>query len=328
MSWAERVQTFRRSVLGLNRRNQDFVFRYNSRELFHLADNKIATKAALSARGIPVPKSFAVFEVQRDLRRIGRVLGRRNDFVLKPARGSGGGGILAIVRREGETFFKASGKGLVLRDLEDHTSDILAGAYSRNQRHDEAILEYRVHAEPTLAAMSFEGVADIRVLVFLGVPLLAMLRLPTRCSDGRANLHLGGIGVGIDLVSGRTSAAMSYGGPVEAHPDLGVPLLGVQLPAWEEVLEISSRCYDALGLGYFGADLVLDAQYGSMVLEVNGRPGLGIQLANGRGLRPLLEAVELRRPQSLPVRERVALGREIFEKTRLLRNPHFGARGE
>lgn len=315
MSLREQLRVFRRTVLGLNRRNQDYVFRYNSRELFHLADNKIATKAALAARGIPVPKSFAVFEVQWDLRRVGWALRKLSDFVMKPARGSGGGGILAIARREGERFFKPSGECFSQRDIEDHASDILAGAFSRNQRFDEAILEYHVHSDPTLDAMSFGGVADYRLLVFLGVPVMAMLRLPTRRSDGRANLHLGGIGVGIDMLSGMTSAAVSFHGPVEAHPDLGVPLLGVRLPAWEEVLEIAARCYDALGLGYFGADLVLDAALGPLVLEVNGRPGLGIQLANGRGLRPLLEAVERRRPQRLPVRERIALGREIFAAT-------------
>jgi alpha-L-glutamate ligase-like protein len=316
VSLLDRLQAFRGAVLGLNRRNQDYVFRYNSRELFHLADNKLATKAALAAQGIPVPRSFTVFEVQWDLRRLGWAVRRLSDFVVKPARGSGGGGILAIARREAEKFFKASGTFLSQRDLEDHASDILAGAFSRNQRYDEAILEYRVHSHPILDRMSFGGVADVRVLVFLGVPLMAMLRLPTRRSDGRANLHLGGIGVGVDLASGRTLAGIGFGGPVDSHPDLGVALAGVTLPAWGDVLEISSRCYDALGLGYFGADLVVDASHGAMVLEINGRPGLGIQLANGRGLRPLLEAVERRQPQRLPVPERIQLGRQISEEAR------------
>ena len=232
---------------------------------------------------------------------------------MKPARGSGGGGILAITRREGEKFFKASGRCLSQRDLEDHAADILAGAFSRNQRSDAAILEYRVRAESILDAISVGGVADFRILVFLGVPLMAMLRLPTRRSDGRANLHLGGVGVGVDMVSGQTTSAVAFHGSIERHPDLGISLLGIRVPHWEEILEISSQCYDALGLGYFGADLVLDADHGPMVLEVNGRPGLGIQLANRRGLRPLLETVEGRQPQHLPVQERVALGREIFD---------------
>jgi len=306
------LRRFYRTVLGLNRRNTDYVFRHNPRTLFHLVDNKIETKAALTAHGIPVPRSYAIFEVQWDLRRFGWAIRRLNDFVLKPARASGGGGILAIVRREGDVFYKASGAGLRQRDLEDHVSDILAGAFSRNQRQDEAILEYRVRSEPTIAAMSYGGVADFRVLVFLGVPVMAMLRLPTRRSDGRANLHMGGLGVGIDLATGRTTRAIGPGGAIERHPDLGVPLSGVTFPAWEQILEIATRCFEALRLGYFGADLVLDVERGPLVLEVNGRPGLGIQLANGRGLRPLLEEVERRDPRELPLRDRIALGQELF----------------
>ena len=55
-----------------------------------------------------------------------------------------------------------------------------------------------------------------------------------------------------------------------------------------------------------------------MILELNARPGLTIQLANGAGLRPRLQAVDARLgwpggddEQRLPVEERVALGQEI-----------------
>lgn len=300
----------------MNRRNTDYVFRYNPRHLFHLVDNKIETKAVLAANGIPVPRSYAVFEVQWDLRRLGWAVRRLSDFVVKPARASGGGGILAVVRREGEAFFKASGAALTLQDLEDHVSDILAGAFSRNQRQDEAMLEYLVRQDATIGAMSFGGVGDFRILVFQGIPLMAMLRLPTRRSDGRANLHLGGLGVGIDMVTGRTIRAVGPQGAVERHPDLGVPLVGVELPQWEPILEIATRCYDALGLGYFGADLVLDAERGPLVLEANARPGLAIQLANERGLRSLLESVEGRVRNGWSISDRVALGKELFAAAR------------
>ncbi|MGH7803604.1 MAG: alpha-L-glutamate ligase-like protein [Candidatus Binatia bacterium] len=309
------IARFRREVLGLNRRNQEYVFRHNSRALFHLVDDKIGTKAALASAGIPVPKSFAVFEVQRDLRRLGWALRRLVDFVMKPARGSGGGGVLSIVGREGERFLKGSGAALTQADLEDHASDILAGAYARNQRQDEALVEYRIRPESVVGAMSYGGVADFRFLVFQGVPVLAMMRLPTRLSDGRANLHMGGIGVGIDLAAGVTTGAFGRGRAIERHPDLGTELVGVRLPHWEEMLDIAARCHEPVPLGFFGADLVLDAERGPMVLEINARPGLGIQLANRRGLRPVLEAVEAARPARLSVPERIALGKEIFAKT-------------
>lgn len=309
------IRRFRREVLGLNRRNQEYVFRHNQRSLFHLVDDKIGTKAALANGGIPVPKSFAVFEVQWDLRRLGWAVRRLTDFVMKPARGSGGGGVLAITGRDGDRFLKASGARLTVADLEDHASDILAGAFARNQRQDEAILEYRIRPDPVVGAMSFGGVADFRILVFLGVPILAMLRLPTRKSDGRANLHMGGLGVGIDLANGRTTHAFGPGGGVSVHPDLGTPLIDVELPMWDAMLDIAARCHGAIPLGYFGADLVLDAERGPMVLEINARPGLGIQVANGRGLRPLLDAVEAAKPEKRSIADRIALGREIFATT-------------
>ena len=308
--WSD-FRRFWKSVLGINRRNQDYVFTHNAHRMFRLVDHKLETKRVLRTHGIPVPRTHAVFAVQWDIRKLAWAVRRLDDFVLKPARGSGGGGILAIVRRDGEQFFKASGTALRIRDLENHVSDILSGAFSLNQRQDEAILEYRVHTHEVLDSMSYGGVPDVRVLVFLGVPLLAMLRLPTKQSDGRANLHMGGLGVGVDLVTGKTTLVRGPGGFLERHPDLGVPLVGVEIPFWQDVVSISTRCYDAIGLDYLGIDLVIDQEHGPMVLEANARPGLAIQLANGRGLRPMLETILERQPQQLPVEERIALGQDL-----------------
>jgi D-alanine-D-alanine ligase-like ATP-grasp enzyme len=42
-------------------------------------------------------------------------------------------------------------------------------------------------------------------------------------------------------------------------------------------------------MDYLGVDVVLDAQRGPVILEVNVRPGLAVQLANRMGLRASLE---------------------------------------
>ena len=147
--------------------------------------------AFLATAGVPTPRTYAVLTRLAELRRLRALAERLGSFVLKPARGSGGSGVVAIsARDERGAFVKTSGASITLRDLEAHAADILAGAFSRNQRQDDVLLEYRVVADPVLASVSFGGVADVRLLVFLGVPVLAMLRLPTRRSDGRANLHL------------------------------------------------------------------------------------------------------------------------------------------
>jgi alpha-L-glutamate ligase-like protein len=305
-----RLRRLRAEMLGLNRRNHAYLFRYNRPDRYRLVDDKRATKACLAAHRVPVPRLYDVCELQGEVRGLVERLRERPQFALKPGRGAAGAGILVIVGREREQFVKASGARLDGRALAAHGCDVVAGVYSIGGREDALLVEQRVVSEPTLAALAYRGVPDVRVLVFRGVPLLAMLRLPTRRSDGRANLHLGGIGVGIDLARGRTTFAVGRGRRVALHPDLGRPLADIAIPAWEELLLLATRAADAVGLGLVGVDLVLDAAEGPLVLELNARPGLTIQVANRRGLRPLLEAVEAR---SLPAsaEARVGLGREL-----------------
>ena len=308
-----RLRRFSQQVLGINRRNHDLLARYNPRALFQIVDNKVKTKEALTALGVPVVETLATYHYQHELQRFADDTRDWREFVVKPAQGSGGGGVLIMTDRQGEMFETAGGRQLSTRQLESHLSDILGGVFSLNQRYDDALVERRVHAHPSLTNLSYQGLPDLRILVFRGIPLLAMLRLATKASRGRANLHVGGIGVGIDLISGRTTAAIAGKHPIAAHPDHACSLLGVQIPEWEEMLRIAARCADAVALGYLGIDIVLDAQRGPLVLELNARPGLAIQLANRRGLRPLITAVERLARTELSVTERVRLGREIIQ---------------
>lgn len=305
-----RLRRLRAEVLGLNRRNHGYLFAYNDPTRFRLVDDKRVSKAALAAHGIPVPALRGECDAAWQVRALVDRAAGWEDFVLKPARGAGGSGIVVIVGQDAGRFVKASGAQLRRRDLEAHAWDVLAGAYSPGGRGDVLLVEERVVPERELAALAYRGVPDLRVLVFRGVPVLAMLRLPTRRSDGRANLHLGGIGVGIDLGCGVTTHAVRGWRSVGVHPDLGHPLAGHPVPAWLSVLTLAARAADALGLGFVGVDVVLDARHGPLVLELNARPGLGIQLANRRGLRPLLDTVAAARSPAT-VEARVALGREL-----------------
>jgi len=309
-----RLRRLRAQVLGLNRRNHGYLFAYNSPGQARLIDDKRATKAALAAHGVPTPGLEAECDAAWRVRRLGEELARRDDFVLKPARGAGGAGIVVVVGRRGERFVKASGTVLARRDLEAHACDVIAWAYSLGGRGDVLLVEERVVPEARLAALAYRGVPDVRVIVFRGVPVLAMLRLPTRRSDGRANLHLGGVGVGIDLASGTTTFGVLRGRATAAHPDLGGSIAGVTVPAWDDVLALAARAADALRLGFVGVDVVVDARRGALVLELNARPGLSIQVANRCGLRPLLEAVAAGSLPATPA-ARVALGQRLTAAT-------------
>lgn len=134
----------------------------------------------------------------------------------------------------------------------------------------------------------------MRVAVFRGFPVMAMTRLPTEESEGTANLQKGALGAGVHLATGRVLAAyhQATGRWFVAHPDTGARIEGVEIPAWETVLDLAVRAATATRLGYAGVDVVFDAERGPLVLEVNVLPGLGIQNANLAGLRPRLRLVE------------------------------------
>lgn len=307
------LRSLSRELLGLNRRNQDLLARYNPRALFQVVDHKLKTKAALRVLGLPVVETFGVYRLQRDISHFVAQAQAWEEFVIKPAQGAGGEGVIVIIGRQGGEFVTLHGRHIRAQELESHLSDILGGVFSLNQRYDEALVERRVRAHRRLAQLSFQGLPDVRVIVFRGVPLMAMLRLATQASRGRANLHLGGIGVGVDLTTGVTTHAIAGKRWLTVHPDTEVPLLGVRMPRWGDLLTIAARCSDAVALGYLGVDLVVDAELGPCVLELNARPGLSIQLANRRGLRPLIEAVERYSPHALSVAERVRLGQELAQ---------------
>lgn len=305
------MRALARQMLGLNRRNHDLIARYNPRGQFQVVDHKLKTKAVLSTLQIPVVETFMVYRLQRDLARFAEQSRVWEEFVIKPAQGAGGEGVLIVTGKSAGEFVLSNNQRVSARDLEHHLSDILGGVFSLNQRYDEALIERRVHVHPALAPLSFLGLPDIRILVFRGVPIMAMLRGATQTSRGRANLHQGGLGIGIDLTTGVLTSALLGRQWITHHPDTREVLTGHTIPYWNELLTIAARCAEAVALGYIGVDLTLDAHSGPCVLELNARPGLSIQLVNRRGLRPLITAVEQRAPDALPVSDRVCFGQRL-----------------
>ncbi len=299
-------------VLGINQRNADYTLKYNSRRLYPLVDDKLLTKELALAAGIDVPELYAVVEIERQVRELHEQLAPYSDFVIKPARGSGGDGIVVISGRAKNAYRKISGTLMSQHELEHHVSNILSGMYSLGGHPDKTLIEYRVQFDPVFEAISYLGVPDIRIVVFLGVPVMSMVRLPTRASDGKANLHQGAIGTGIDIATGRTLRAVWRNDIVDEHPDTGNPVLGVEIPNWHRLLHLAARGYELTGLGYQGVDIVLDRDKGPLILELNARPGLNIQLANRAGLLARLQWVERHRSELGDAEQRVALAQRQF----------------
>jgi alpha-L-glutamate ligase-like protein len=312
MGWISPFKLNRLGMLNMNRRNVDYISRYNSRASYPLVDNKLKTKLVVAEYDIPTPKLLQVVRQQHEISRFKTMAAGLERFAMKPAKGSGGKGITVISGREGGQFVKASGAIVPLSFLEIHLSNILAGLYSLAGTPDVAIVEDLVESIPGLARYSFQGVPDIRIVVFQGYPVMAMLRLATKASDGKANLHQGAVGVGLNIANGQGLNAVQFNRPITNHPDMGLALENIVIDDWDQMLAIAARCYEATGLGYMGVDLVVDAQKGPLLLELNARPGLAIQMANGRGLLPRLQTIEsLRRPHFTP-NERVAFVKESF----------------
>jgi alpha-L-glutamate ligase-like protein len=291
-------------ILGMNRRNAACILDHNPRARFPVVDDKLRMHRLCGRIGVPTPEVYGVVAAHSMLRRLAAGLGRRDDFVVKPNRGSAGRGVLVVTGRQGPDYLRHNGERLTPDGLRQHLSDILSGMYSLGGRPDEALLQQRVRLHPAFAAVTHQGIPDVRVILYRNEPAMAMLRLPTRESGGRANLHQGGIGTGVDLATGLTHHAVQRNRFIECHPDTGRPVVGMRVPHWRRVLDMSRRVAEAVGLGYVGVDIVVDAERGPLLLEANARPGLAIQIANGRGLLPRLREIDEqldRPPESIPL---------------------------
>ncbi|KPY45792.1 Uncharacterized protein ALO47_04484 [Pseudomonas syringae pv. ribicola] len=283
-----------RGIMGINRRNADYVLKYNKRSLYPIVDDKIITKERAIAAGIHVPEMYGVISTEKEIDQLDEIIGGRSDFVIKPAQGAGGDGILVIADRFEDRYRTVSGRIISKSEIEHQVSSILTGLYSLGGHRDRALIEYRVTPDPIFKSISYEGVPDIRIIVLMGYPVMAMLRLPTRQSGGKANLHQGAIGVGVDLATGITLQGTWLNSIISKHPDTTNSVDGVQLPNWDGFMKLSAECYELCGLGYIGVDMVLDQDKGPLILELNARPGLNIQIANDSGLTHRTQAVEAR----------------------------------
>ncbi|MBK2124581.1 alpha-L-glutamate ligase-like protein [Fangia hongkongensis] len=293
-------------ILGINARNLEFVQRLNNRKYYPFVDDKVLTKSLAEGHKIKVPKLYALVETEHDNRKLDKMLKGMSSFVIKPSQGAGGEGILVITHFINERYRTSSGKLLTLNELKYHVSTALSGAYSLGGHPDKVMIEYLIQFDPIFEKVAYQGVPDIRIIVVKGFPVMAMVRLPTQESNGKANLHQGAIGAGVNIQTSITRHGVWHNEIVTHHPDTFNPVEGIEIPFWQECLEIASGAYDMTSLGYLGVDIVLDKDHGPLLLELNARPGLNIQIANEEGLKDAYEKIHDKLDQNLSVNERVA----------------------
>ena len=300
-------------------RNINLIAAHNPRHLYPLVDNKLKTKLLAHEKGVETPGLIAALMTQHDVRDLDRFIADHTGFAIKPAKGSGGKGILVIEARRNECFIKPSGQELDADDIRRHASNVLSGLFSLGGSPDVAIIEELIRPDAMYRDLSVEGVPDIRVIVYRGFPIMAMMRLSTRDSDGKANLHQGAVGLGLSIVDGSPVNAIQFDRTIDEHPDSGADLMAVRIPRWTSLLTLAARAADATGLGYIGADLVIDRDRGPLLLELNARPGLAIQIANRQGLAPRIDAINRLTPKHFldKADARVRLSIEMFGQGQL-----------
>jgi len=289
MNWVKslrQIQQRASSVLSINNRNLGYVYPNNQRSDFPIANDKLLCKQVLTGVGVSVPETHFSYGSFYELNNLHNDLASLDDFVIKPANGSGGNGIIVISSRTEQGWKSAGGHEYSIEEIKKHLSDIIFGVFSHDMM-DQAIVEQRIIQHQNINTICDLGLSDVRIILYKDQPVMAMSRIPTSESDGKANLHQGAIGLGIDIESGITTHAIKQGEPISVHPDTQKTLTGISIPFWSQVLQMSIRAASAVPLKYLGVDIAI-GQEQPVMIEINARPGIEIQNANDMAMRHLL----------------------------------------
>ena len=302
-----------KDILGMNSRNLEYISRYNSSQDKKFADDKISTKRFLESRGIGVAKLYHVIKKYKQL--TGEFFNALPDqFVIKPNKGFAGGGIIVVVKKSGKNWITAGGNKLNQDDLYRSCIDILDGKYSISGTSDQILFEELLVLHDDFTRLTNNGLPDIRVIAFKNVAVLAMLRVPTEESDGKANMELGAYGLGIDIGNGKTTGGAYYSDYIKRLSN-GESAVGFQIPFWDEILHATSKIQLVTGIGYLGIDFVI-TNTGIKVLELNARAGIKIQIAN-----QVPQKKRLRKVADLNIttaEEGVRIAKTLFSNTTLV----------
>ena len=304
-------------ILGMNARNFTYVSRGVGKKTRQSIDQKLLTKRTLRRAGLPVVHTYGIISSFHKLNDFdwGSL---PKSFVVKPNLGLGGRGIMVVFgKKKGSdsTWIKADKERIDIDDLRTHIGNIIEGNYSLGSQPDKAFFEERVKIHPDLKPYAYRGVPDVRIIVYNSVPVMAMLRLPTRKSQGKANLEQGAVGTGIDMATGKTTFAITGKGKItDTIPNSRVKISGIQIPDWHNVLKLAVQAQQVFGIKYTGVDIAIDKDEGPKILELNVRPGLSIQIANLAPLRVRLDQVKNKKVKD--VQQAINIAQNLFSEDR------------
>ncbi len=279
-------------ILGINARSADYLA-FNRKSARKKADDKVLTKRMLRRARVAHPRLMGNLKNGAEVRDF-KWHRLKEGFAVKPVQGFGGQGILLIKKpaKEDGYFWTVNGEKISVEDIKIHAMDIVEGKFSHNNLPDTAMIEERIKIHPKFKKLAVGGAPDVRVIVYNRIPVMAMLRLPTEESKGKANLHQGAIGLGIDIATGITTHGVYKNKSMKFFPESNIKVNGITVPSWNKILRMAVETQMISKLNYLSVDMLIDEEKGPVVLELNDQPGLSIQLANMTGLRRRLERVE------------------------------------
>ena len=296
-------------LLWQNARNLKYIKWFNSKLAKDLADSKLKTKEFLKTKNIPVPETFSIFKRHEEItdELVEKLI---PPFVLKPNKGFWWKGIIIIDKKNSVwDFLSITGESYSNSEMKKHLLNILDGFFSLSGSRDTVVVEKKIEIDDEVQVLWTYGLPDIRIIVFNMVPVMAMLRVPTEKSGGKANLHSWACAAWIDIWTGKLTYLTQFWKIIKSVPWIW-DIRWLVLPNWNKMLEISVKVQKETRIWYLGCDIVMDNKDGPLLLEINVRPWLEVQVANLARLKDRLERVEWIYVNS--VDKWVRLGKDLF----------------
>lgn len=296
-------------LLWQNARNLQYIKWNNFSIAKKIADSKLRTKEFLKNKWISVPKTLLIIRNHSDI--VDSIaLSLNPPFVVKPNNWYWWKWILIIdsidsvwnyVTNTWETFSK--------KELFLHFNYILDWFFSLSGTRDKVLIEKKVVLSSEIDLLWKYWLPDIRVIVFNMVPVMAMLRVPTKESWGKANLHGWACWVWIDIWTWKLTYITKAWKIIKSIPWIW-DVRWIKLPFWDKVLEIAVSVQETTWIRYLWCDIVLDKELWPIILEMNIRAWLEVQVTNLSPLKARLEKVEWIVVNS--VEKGVRLWRDLF----------------
>ncbi len=201
--------------------SNEIVRKMNPKEYWHFFDDKAQFNTLFSKE---VNRKWMVINQDTLLADFVLFLSTLSQIIIKPLEGSSGQGIEKCTC---DSWHNDEKTNTLLQNLKNN------GPY---------IVEEVIMQHPTLNQLCPTSVNTVRVATLLGDKDQGIVYAFLRIGNGKImdNVDCGGMAARVDLESGTilTVGADKQGNTFTTHPMTGVPIIGFQIPSWEEVKQM------------------------------------------------------------------------------------------